>query len=157
MRNKHHGVLPQLNNPLMRPRERTLFYQVMVGSNFLTPSSHKKKPQCLFCDKKATFSHLLFECSHCKGLSDLPCIIEITQSKLFNSKLTGAKHFLDKISDLYQARNYRSLFLFYMGLHESDATQRRYRKTLRVTQKIAASCLARTKAAWTAQLAVNNS
>ena len=60
---RHRAVLPLLTNPLMTPSERTLFYQVLIGCDFLTPFSHAKKPKCRFCKaRNTTPRHLLLEC-----------------------------------------------------------------------------------------------
>ena len=60
----HEGGLRALDNYLWLPSKRTLFYQILVGCNFLTPHDHSKKPKCKFCDnqQEASWKHLFFQC-----------------------------------------------------------------------------------------------
>ena len=68
---RHRGVLSQLANPLLSAPERTIYHQVLIGCDFLTPFSYRNKPKCLFCGAKGiTMKHLVLECPRVSNLGD---------------------------------------------------------------------------------------
>ena len=59
----HCKVLPQLVNPLFTAPERTIYFQVLVGCDFITPFSYRNKPKCCLCGaRKVTTKHLVTAC-----------------------------------------------------------------------------------------------
>ena len=68
-------VLPQLTNPLYTAPERCIFYQVLVGCDFITPFSYRKRPKCCLCGApQITTQHLVLECPEvavCDGNSGI--------------------------------------------------------------------------------------
>ena len=118
----------------------------------MTPFNHQKKPQCLFClANNCSVKHLLFECPSCRGLSARPKIVESCDRALraCTSEPALAQSLSHKIQQLWDARNYSSLFLFMMGLHETDFDERR--DCWQTIIKNTADSLHSLKADWIAQ------
>ena len=131
----HNAVLRLLRNPLWTAPERTLFFQIFTGCDFLTPFNHQRKPECYFCDQKATPQHLLFECPLAYDEYNRVAVLGSLEEATGNPLLFG------KILQLIIMSDYDALFLFYMGITCPV-------KMKNQVTKITSSALIKIKAAW---------
>ena len=137
---EHRKVLQILANPLLPAPERTLHYQVLVGCDFITPFSYKKRPKCAFCGKRRiTTSHIVLECPETAlDGSDIAVVKNIISSVECPLEI---REILENTEDT------NDLFYYVLGVFDACILER-HKHFINKMLKITTNHLASLKRAW---------
>ena len=141
----HHGGLCILNNHLWLPSERTLFFQVLVGSNFLTPFNHSNKPDCKFCNEKnISWSHFFCKCPDYQENQKPKILKQFT--KALSTVHKSDRLILTRLSNPVDDDDFFKLCLGILS--QNAANQIRFKKTVSKVTKISANLFTEINDRW---------